>query len=1059
MRALLLLLLPACASAYTGLVWRTPPVPDNVGAPIAVRVKQHHARRWVHATRTNPTATYGVVRVGPREFVLASRVFRANRAARHAGVSYDDASVLAWAEVRPEHRIHAARNSSRWVNATRLVATFVPGYARKHGAPPALTGPATYDAALALCTKHPEVVSVGPWQQHRTTTVFGLREMVGSSPSASSPALGAGLVRAVMDLDELDTTHCFFEDTHTPVLYAAVSNTPVPLALNAHTKIAAYATLCTGSSAPSTCASQAVTNPNQGSPQDTHATHVAGIAVGQPCATHQGVAPGARVLFLAVPAGSSADTLAVPADLYPALQTAAWANATSLTISFGGACDGAYDDMAAQIDVFAASSFATTVSVGNCGTASSLNLASSPATAKNVLRVGASLLPTAAYAGRGYSGDLDPLYVASFTSQGALIAAPGVGVLSSLASPNSGINHATFTVMDGTSMASPGVPVQAAQQALAAYGFSQAKPAMVRASIVAAAVPCTGVVDLSGDGTLTLVAGEDPTPRCGFGVPMFSNAFLTGADASWAFVSSSTSTRTTTCFAVPPGLANATLVWDEPPHVPGSPAAIYDELDLYVEAIGPTGAAHASQTDALNNHKRLGITTRSGDAYVRVTVVATHGELLEEYGRGTAAPTASGTPVEYEYVRTTQNATAPIPFVLIVRGAASGTTQQVSATNCGTCSAYEPPAPCAVQNGTGAFVCGGPCLPTSCDVGFMFSFGGDACVPYVDFSTNDAACTPPLAFNGTACVCLQPTVACPDGSSVPCSSRGFAACPPLQTPAQAAAAALSSAEYETPAPQYSAALAAGCGVAAGIIAVLFCIFSYAAWRVSNTSNDANVAGLWEFAFVCAAVGFTGAVCAATAAPIVVVWVLLAFFLGLSAWHVLATSCVPDIKTRVFFAVFTYDVLQMGAGTGALLAYCAVQADYSYTVACVVVACAYLLVALFALSLFMPTADRAGPVVVVVILCLAVVFFCTSIVSATNQDWVGFALLLVASLALAGFAAVIAREQYASAAAPDAAPAGYTSLKDASVVATAAAPSPMFRRPPRVRVVRPAGVGP
>ena len=1046
-RLLLLLALVALAHlaesahAFRALQWVSGSLPENVEPPFAVRVSPKHVRRWVRAAEGAAArdwvaserssgvphlvrhaafgdAGYGLTRIGPREFVVGSLSHRRNAAAAAGRVlALPEHGLEAWATVETHHRVHAPQHSSKWVNCSSLTVTFAPGFLHKRGfakiasavrervgahhvvpsGPNSLAAHGVdptraHELAHGLARSYPEILSVGPRPRMRRWTVYGLQEMVGAA-AAGNASLGVGLTRGVMDLSGFDTTHCFFcVPNGPPVLYASVGAVPVRLTLNGHPKIAAYVGVCTDQS--SACSTQTLTNPNQGSLSDTHATHVAGIAVGQPCASHQGVAPGARILFLSVPAGAEPDTLDVPSDIYPALQTAVWGGATSLSMSFGGPCDGVYDELAAQVDAFAPI-LTTTVAAGNCGDDGALSFLSSPAVARNVLSVGAALLPAMAYAGRGFSGALSSAYVASFTSTQPIIAAPGVGVLSSLADPGAGFNHATFTIMSGTSMAAPGVTVQAVEQALAAYGWVAAPPVLVRATLVAAGVPCAAVVTFSG--TQSLLTTQDPATKCGFGVPQFSDDFWVASDPAWQFSVGSATNTTTLCFSVEAGASvNASLVWDEPPHAPGSGPLAYEPQSLYLSVPG----AFASQEDAVANHKRVSAISQSS-GYARVTIVSQLAEAEAEYGPGASAASA-------------------VNYALVVRGV----TAPAPLASCGLCSTQEPARPCVVDNGLGASKCldsttgFGPCLPTACDSGYMFAPGQLACVVLDDSAANDALCVQPLAFNGTECVCLSATITCPGGSTIACGPQGYAPCPAVPDRVDAAA------EYEysngtTPTPPVLIeSLVIGGSIATALVGLFFIAYSYVACASMSNAEDGTAvftSGAWAFDIFVALCGFTGCLSAALAVPTLFVWLFLLLFMYLAAYRVFLARlavdaaagdgagplmrCVP--RSMQFWVVCAHSIIQITIGAGVYLGFTNLEYAPGWWFALTLVLLVYGLVIVALLN-----ASRA--LLLVGMGAVAVVFI---VAACTQTNTTAFVILLIIGILIFALFALQCRVEY------------------------------------------------
>lgn len=1031
----LILLLPVlgvAAASAEGLKWIPSTLPKGTKVPFAVRPVPTAVSAW-----RAPPSVYGVTRVGARTFLVSTTRFESSAEIQKLlGLG-----VAEWAAVTPEWRVSPPRFGA---GVNRLALRFVGGFAAKRGGSArvlkSLKGRCAFagavfemgadtdhyvaklsanstaqKCALELARDFPELLHVSPTQLHYAKTTAGPVDLLGGTQS-SLTGVGAGLTRAIMDLQELDTTHCMFWDAANPVLYAGVGSAAVRLAQTAHHKIAGFVNVCTGQ--PAACLATASATGSQGSPSNTHATHVTGIAVGQSCGPAQGVAPSARVLFLAIPPGSEADSLDVPANLGPALQTAAWANASSLSMSFGGTPDGMYDDMAAQIDAFVLANpqMVVTASAGNTAG----GLLASPAVARNVLSVAATLLPASAYTSRGYTGDLGDSFVASFSSSGALIGAPGVGILSALAEPTAGTNHATFTVMDGTSMAAPMTPVQAAQQVLAGWGFSQPPSSLVRSFLIASAQPCTGEVSLDQTSeTCTLVAGADPSQKCGFGVPRFSPNTLT---TSWSLSQGTASAaRQVACFVANANAVNATLVWDEPPHIPGWADPIYHPLSLYVSVV--SGSAFASDESVTANHKRVLIQQNvSPGSYVRVAVADPAAEMSAEYAAQAITPPPTWKP-EYEFVNAPSSSFSTVPYSLVVRGVQPA---QVSSSLCGACSPNEPPVPCFVLNGTGEAACfpngSGfmPCQVASCSPGFVVSpTSASQCVPEGSAPSNPAQCVAPLAWDGAECACVYSQMQCPDGVFMPCdSTKGLGACAPV-APWVAGENATLLAEVEqqegittqntVPDTVFSTSVAIGGGIAAGLVVLLWVGFGLlcraAKWPVplhTEAFGLATFAAMW---------GVAGCVCAAVAAAVAIVWSFLVLFMAFTVWHVFVARCVPTRETHGtvgvltkdprFWAAFTYDAAQLAVGGGTLLGYTAVQVPDWYDTAAVLMGFAYVF-AVFA------CVDVSDAIAILILVALCIALLAAWIAALVQQDYVAFGVLLVAFVCLAGFTALIAR---------------------------------------------------
>lgn len=529
---------------------------------------------------------------------------------------------------------------------------------------------------------------------------------------------GTGGVIAVGDTG-LDRGHCSFYDPSHAVSDAVL---PVDTALgvtdSGHTKIRAYLSVCLDSGCSEMTDSQDV--------PDGHGTHVCGIAAGGYCPQAAfGMARASKIVFFDLNDGVDPESLEIPANVEGILQTAVVNGATSFSVSWGAGCDGTYDDVAHQFDafVYANPTFTVVAAAGNCGGITS------PASAKNVLSVGATAISPAAYAAgtRGFSAvdvaanpeNYRSTKVASFSSPGPtadgrtapLVAAPGIQVLSADAGGAAG--HFNDRLMSGTSMAAPNVPKENVRQRIFNVTGVQPSSASVRAAVIVNTVPSTGVVSWGGT-VLTPLPEIDPASRVGFGTIAFSSDFWFNS-SSWAFVEGSlaSSAAATVCFEVRYGdRVTAALAWNDPPgpfvvNPLGFVVAVTDESTVF-------------DVGDVDNHKRLAVTP--GGTSVRVTAFAL----------GLVVNSAQ-------------------PFSLVVR-AASG----LSPTPCPStaCSAYEPGVPCSLTNGIGFRACVSGtldvCRPSACADGYHFD--GLSCIGGAAGTTSCASGT---AWNGVACECIS----------------------------------------------------------------------------------------------------------------------------------------------------------------------------------------------------------------------------------------------------------------------------------------------------------------
>lgn len=258
-----------------------------------------------------------------------------------------------------------------------------------------------------------------------------------------------------------------------------------------------------------------------------HGTHVMASAVGAKSSS-----PGTRLIALDLGYGPREGNyhLYVPEDLGDHMLGPVYPHSKIFSASWGEDWNG-YTEMARQMDQFVAEHDDFVIVVANGNTGPHPGTVGSPATAKNVISVGASLNSAAAfadYAGRAAlwveeGGDavqapLDEDHLAHFSSRGPTldgrikpeVLAPGTPIASARA-----LHGCAEMIRHGTSMAAPHVAGLAAR-IRAHYGSPSA--ALVKAVLVHKARPVKSVVDFDGDLRPHVTEEDPPREAQGFGL-------------------------------------------------------------------------------------------------------------------------------------------------------------------------------------------------------------------------------------------------------------------------------------------------------------------------------------------------------------------------------------------------------------------------------------------------------------------------------------------------------------------------------------------------------------
>ena len=406
--------------------------------------------------------------------------------------------------------------------------------------------------ALAQLASHVDVRFIAPRARHKLLNdrSYGIVQAGkrNVSPIWNKGLLGAGQIIALCD-SGVDTDTCYFQDD----------------------KIVDYQDL--------------TVNPDGDG--DGHGTHVAGSIAGDKFNnhaydTHDGMAPAARLVVQDIAEGSELTGLA---DDLTDLFASAYDQGARIHSNSWGDDDPTYSLSARTADAFIHThrNFLVLFAAGNSG--SSQGTVGAPATAKNLITVGAL------YASA-------PEDVAFFSSHGPTeddrikptLLAPGVGVVSARRA-----SECSTTSKTGTSMATP---ILAGAAALARQYFTDGfypsgvptpKDGLEPSAALLRAVLIAGAQDMTGDET----GGHIPAHGQGFGRASLTHALPFGDADERLWVrdeGTGLQTRDKETFEIQKsheGPLKVVLTWTDPPAEEGVGKALVNDLDLVVR--GPHG--------------------------------------------------------------------------------------------------------------------------------------------------------------------------------------------------------------------------------------------------------------------------------------------------------------------------------------------------------------------------------------------------------------------------------------------------------------------------------------
>mmetsp|Transcript_36292 Transcript_36292/g.86501 ORF Transcript_36292/g.86501 Transcript_36292/m.86501 type:complete len:936 (-) Transcript_36292:74-2881(-) len=513
------------------------------------------------------------------------------------------------------------------------------------------TGASEYDAGCLMTlslaiANHPDVCTVELRERFKTANHIA-RWLTQSEVQDSTPFLDAGIdgsgqVVAISDTG-VDLDHCYFRD--------GGGNAPGRGSVNlAARKVVQYVPFV-----------------NDDDYKYGHGTHVAGTAAGKRLdgtGMAEGAAPAAKIAFADV--GDSAGNLRLPLDRQ-LLQTGR-PHAQVHSASWGSDFN-FYTTQARNFDqhMFENDEFLIVVAAGNSGHGDAPNTVGSPATAKNVIAVGAHH----STGGSNPRGSLGPSYIADFSSRGPTsdgrtkpdILATGMAVVSAGAlpdvfgecdpsrPPSPGGKSDGLLSLQGTSMAAPlvsGTALLVRQYFVDGYYPTGARDgtaplvsnptgALIKAVIMNSGQWLTGVDN--GAAGVTPVAPYDNAQNFGrlslqdaLYLPGRTNMQITAFDRR--AVEDGTSVSETVVVDKSDGCAYdklvVTLVWTEPGSQPGCTRCVLNDLDLTVTIDGKTYYPNGRDgPDDVNNAERVVVKGVPDGTEAVITVEASN--LIQRY--------------------------------------------------------------------------------------------------------------------------------------------------------------------------------------------------------------------------------------------------------------------------------------------------------------------------------------------------------------------------------------------------------------------------------------------
>lgn len=473
--------------------------------------------------------------------------------------------------------------------------------------------------------KHVQWVELRPL--HHTMNRWGVPTLHGTvggdqTKLPAFPLRGAEQLVSISDTG-IETNTCFFTDAAAKVPFTSVQRVPAD---TGHRKIRAYWSGTGGDF-------------NDDGPEAGHGTHtsgtLAGSCAGAAACAFSGGAPDSRLVFIdLLPASGNQGFLEVPMDIGATLLQ--WSSDVGARVhsgSWGGDAGGRYTSDEQSIDAFTYRNryFLVVFAAGNAGPAA--GSISSPAMAKNILSIGATMNGAAGFsfwqAQTRPDDDYSPDWLAPWSSRGSPDLAfrkpdfvvPGAAYMGSASNdgPGSGSCNplsAALRAMQGTSMAAPlaasgavlvreyfAAPIYPNRANITGVDTSSPTASLVRAMLISSTVPMRGVYPRQSFGTT-----QQRIDSTGHGRVMLDNTLDVGtADAVLAvlaneepFTALAAQRSVRWCVDVRGAYSQmvVAMAYADYPSLPMARATLINDLRLAVTDVSGVGFAINEQPNA-----------------------------------------------------------------------------------------------------------------------------------------------------------------------------------------------------------------------------------------------------------------------------------------------------------------------------------------------------------------------------------------------------------------------------------------------------------------------------